>query len=117
MCGPNEADHALEIIDYIGKEKCNSLKFTFNFRINSIISQCDIYVGNDSFGHHIMSQSGKPCFIIMLDTPRAYTDYSVNQYKILPKNLSADSINHDVKVNPFDITVDQVLKKINKISF
>ena len=62
-----------------------------------------------------MSQSGKPCFIIMLDTPRAYTDYSINQYKILPDTVSADTIDHDIKINPFDITVDHVLNKINKI--
>ena len=48
--------------------------------VAACLSRCDLYVGNDSFGHHVMSQSGKPCFIIMLDTPRAYTDYSINQY-------------------------------------
>ena len=43
----------------------------------------DIYIGNDSFGHHISSQMGKPSFVILLDTPRAYTDYSINQIKII----------------------------------
>ena len=41
-----------------------------------ILSLGKIYVGNDSFGHHVTSQRGIPSFVIMLDTPRAYTDYS-----------------------------------------
>ena len=64
-----------------------------------------------------MSQCGKPCFIIMLDTPRAYTDYSINQYKVLASNVDADTIDHDSRVDPDSITVDQVLDKVYKISF
>ena len=52
--------------------------------IKNYIYLSDIYIGNDSFGHHISSQMGKPSFVILLDTPRAYTDYSVNQKKIIP---------------------------------
>ena len=115
LCGPKESNLSEEFINSIGAENCNSLSSLSISELVPIISQCDIYIGNDSFGHHVMSQSGKPCFIIMLDTPRAYTDYSINQYKILPDTVSADTINHDIKINPFDITVDHVLNKINKI--
>ena len=82
-----------------------------------IISQCDVYIGNDSFGHHVMSQCGKPCFIIILDTPGAYTDYSINQHKILPKNYSSEMIGHDTRINPYNISVDHVLNKIYEVSF
>jgi len=53
----------------------------------------------------------------MLDTPRAYTDYSINQYKILPDNIDADIIDHDTRVNPQDISVEDVLNKINSVSY
>ena len=43
-----------------------------------IVANCDLYIGNDSFGHHITSQCGIPSLILLLDTPRAYTDYSIN---------------------------------------
>ena len=32
-----------------------------------------MYVGNDSFGSHITSQSGKKSIVMLLDAPRAYT--------------------------------------------
>tara|TARA_Y100000590_G_scaffold320282_1_gene362604 strand:- start:933 stop:1871 length:939 start_codon:yes stop_codon:yes gene_type:complete len=117
LCGPTESELASEIINSLGSENCNSLSSQSISEVVPIISQCDIYIGNDSFGHHVMSQSGKPCFIIMLDTPRAYTDYSVNQHKVLPKDLDADSIDHDSRVYPDDISVDHVLSKINKLSY
>ena len=50
----------------------------------------------------------------MLDTPRAYTDYSRNQNKILPPNISPDKITHDSNLNPNSITVDMVIEKIKK---
>ena len=59
-----------------------------------------------------MSQAGKPCFVVLLDTPRAYTDYSLNQFKILPKNIDANMIDHDSKISPLNISVDHVLDKI-----
>ena len=117
LCGPTESNLSLEIINVLGNENCKSLSSLSISELIPIISQCDIYIGNDSFGHHVMSQSGKPCFIIMLDTPRAYTDYSINQHKVLPADLDADSIDHDTRVRPDDISVDRVLSKINEISY
>ena len=117
LCGPTESQLADEFINEIGNENCNSLSSLSISDLVPLISQCDIYIGNDSFGHHVMSQSSKPCFIIMLDTPRAYTDYSVNQYKILPDNIDADIIDHDTRVNPKDILVDDVFNKINSVSY
>lgn len=117
LCGPEESGLASELINSLGPDNCNSLSPLSISDLIPIITQCDIYIGNDSFGHHIMSQSGKPCFIIMLDTPRAYTDYSVNQIKILPENFDADMIDHDTRINPADISVDYVLSKLNEVSY
>jgi len=117
LCGPSEINLASEIINELGNENCNSLDSLSISELIPIISQCDIYIGNDSFGHHVMSQSGKPCFIIILDTPRAYTDYSINQHKVLPDNIDADTIDHDTRVDPDKIKVEQVLNTVSKVFF
>ena len=57
---------------------------------------------------------GKPSFIILLDTPRAYSDYSINQYRILPENVNIDEISHDSNLSPNSISVDMILNKIEK---
>ena len=41
-----------------------------------------MYVGNDSFGSHITAQSGIKSLVILLDSPKAYTDYSKNYQRI-----------------------------------
>ena len=71
-----------------------------------------MYVGNDSFGHHITSQLKIPSIVIMLDTPKAYTDYSVNQFRILPEGISIDEIDHDSNFKPNQISVEKVINKI-----
>jgi ADP-heptose:LPS heptosyltransferase len=112
LCGPNEKEIADTILDQIGNEHCSSLSNKDISEIIPLISVCDLYIGNDSFGHHVASQSSLPSFIIILDTPKAYTDYSKNQYRVLPDNIDVDYISHDSKISADDITVDIVLKKI-----
>ena len=53
-----------------------------NIRNNTILYSCDMYVGNDSFAHHITSQCNKPSIVILLNTPKAYADYSKNHLKL-----------------------------------
>ena len=55
---------------------------------------------------------GKPSFVILLDTPRAYSDYSINQKKIIPPDIDVNNITHDSKLNPNTISVDMVIDKI-----
>ena len=112
LCGPNEKEIAQEIIEEIGVEKCSSLNNETISNIIPLISVCDIYVGNDSFGHHVASQCGIPSLIIMLDTPRAYSDYSINQYRIMPPGINVDKITHDSKIDPNMIKPDKVYEKI-----
>ena len=56
----------------------------------------------------------KPSFIILLDTPRAYSDYSVNQNRIIPPGTNLNNIRHDSKLDPNTISVDLVLDKVKK---
>ena len=76
------------------------------------INICDLYIGNDSFGHHISSQLGMPSFILLLDTPKAYSDYSKNQIQIVPSGYDINQISHDTNANPNLISVDMILQKI-----
>ena len=71
-----------------------------------------MYIGNDSFGQHVASQSSLPSFIIILDTPKAYSDYSANQYRILPKGIEENSITHDSAFPANSISVAMVLNKM-----
>ena len=74
-----------------------------------------MYVGNDSFSHHITSQSKKPSVVILLDTPKAYTDYSIYHHRIIPDGVNLDNINHNSKFKPNMISVEKVFNKIIEI--
>ena len=112
LCGPEEEDEAKKIIENIDSNNCESLSKKSISEVKDYISHCDLYIGNDSFGHHISCQMGIPCFIILLDTPRAYSDYSINQNRIIPPNILLDKITHDSKLDPNSISVEMVLEKI-----
>ncbi len=112
LCGPNEKDIADKILKEVDKNYCMSLDNKKISEIIPLISLADIYVGNDSFGHHVASQCNIPSIIIMLDTPRAYSDYSVNQFRILPEGVNENDVSHDSNFSPDTIKVEKVFKKI-----
>ena len=112
LCGPDEKNISDEIIANVDKKKCKSLDNLKIPELIPIISNCNLYVGNDSFGHHIMTQCGIPCVVLILDTPRAYTDYSSNHYRIIPDGIDINSIEHDTSIKPNEITVEKVINKI-----
>ena len=114
LCGPDENSDAEYILKEVGENNCESLANKSIAEVKDYISISDIYIGNDSFGHHISSQMGKPSFIILLDTPRAYSDYSINQNRILPPNINLDEITHDSKIDPNSISKDMIIDKIKK---
>ena len=115
LCGPNEKEIADSIKKEIDNDYCISLDKQKISEIVPLISLADIYVGNDSFGQHVASQCNIPSIIIMLDTPKAYSDYSVNQFRILPENINENDISHDSKFSPDSIKVEQVVEKIFSI--
>ncbi|MDC0216286.1 lipopolysaccharide heptosyltransferase family protein [Candidatus Pelagibacter sp.] len=112
LCGPNETNISSEIISDSKKKNIFSLS---NMKINEVIpliALCDLYVGNDSFGHHVTSQCGLPSIVLMLDSPKAYSDYSINHYRILPEGIELNSISHGSMFSPEQITVNQVYNKV-----
>ena len=74
-----------------------------------------MYVGNDTFGSHVTSQSGKKSIVLLLDSPKAYTDYSDNYFRIVPKGYNINEINHDTYADPNLISVTDVVEIINKL--
>ena len=74
----------------------------------------DMYVGNDSFGSHVVSQCGKKSIVFLLDAPKAYTDYSKNYYRIVPDGYKIDEITHGTNADPNSILVKDVVEIINK---
>jgi ADP-heptose:LPS heptosyltransferase len=112
LCGSNETDGANKIIYSVNKKNIISLSNKNIEEVLHYINICDLYIGNDSFGHHISSQLGKPSFILLLDTPKAYSDYSKNQIQIVPSGYDINQISHDTNANPNLISVEMILQKI-----
>ena len=74
-----------------------------------------MYVGNDSFGSHIISQSGKKSVVFLLDAPKAYTDYSKNHFRLVPDGYNIEEITHGTNADPNLISVERVIETINKL--
>ena len=74
----------------------------------------DMYVGNDSFGSHITSQYGKKSIVMLLDSPKAYTDYSQNFHRMVPTGFDIEKISHGTNADPNLINVEDVIKTIKQ---
>ena len=95
-------------------EKKNYLTLS-DMNIRTVIpylSLSNLYIGNDSFGSHVTSQSGIKSFIILLDSPKTYTDYSKNFERIIPDNYNIEKITHGSNIDPNLISVDKVYNSI-----
>ena len=112
LCGSDEESGAKKIINQIEKKNCESLSSKDVSEIIYYIYLSDIFIGNDSFGHHVACQMNKPSFVILLDTPKAYSDYSKNQFRIIPTNIDINEITHDSALDPNSITVQMIINKI-----
>ncbi len=112
LCGKDENNLSNQIMSNINKKNCSSLHDMTIKQLIPILTSCNMYVGNDSFGSHITTQSGIKSIVILLDSPRAYTDYSKNFYRIIPKGFDIDKINHGSKADPNLVLVEDVIKKI-----
>ena len=115
QCGPKQDEISKNIIDKVKKKNCMDLS-KMNIRETiPFLYLCDMYVGNDTFPHHITSQCSKPSIVILLNSPKAYSDYSVNHHRIIPENTSIEDLDHSSKYDADSITVKKVFKKINQI--
>ena len=115
QAGPNQKDISEKIINNIEKKNCLDLSNKTIREVVPFFALCDLYVGNDSFMHHVTSQSQKPAIVLLINSPRAYTDYSKYYHRIIPPNASLDNINHSFLYSPSSITVKMVEEKILEI--
>ena len=115
QAGPDQKDISREIINSVDKKNCMDLSNLSVREILPFFSLCDAYVGNDSFMHHVTSQSQKPAIVLLINSPKAYTDYSKNYHRIVPDNSSIENINHNFLHSPDSISVEKVMNKVLEI--
>ena len=115
LCGPNEKKIEYEILSKLKKNNYLTLSDKKIYDLIPYLGASDMYVGNDSFGSHILSQSGKKSIVFLLDAPKAYTDYSKNYFRIVPVGYKIDEITHGTNANPNLISVNEVIKNITKL--
>jgi len=113
--GPEQSKISNGIIENVNKKNCIDLSKLNIREIVPFLYLCDMYVGNDSFSHHITSQSKKPSLVILLDTPKAYTDYSIYHHRIIPDGINLNDMDHNSKFKPSTISVEKVFNKIIEI--
>tara|TARA_B100000941_G_scaffold24310_1_gene14542 strand:- start:71 stop:1009 length:939 start_codon:yes stop_codon:yes gene_type:complete len=112
QAGPDQIDISKKIINNIKKKNCMDLS---NFSVRETIpffAMCDMYIGNDTFMHHVTSQSQKPSVVLLINSPRAYTDYSKYYHRIIPQNANINKIDHKFLYSPNSISVDVVKNKV-----
>ena len=115
LCGPNEKTIEDEIINKLNKKNYIKLSDKKIIEVIPYLCACDMYVGNDSFGSHVSAQSGKKSIVFLLDSPKAYTDYSKNFFRLIPEGFNIDEITHNTKADPNLISVDNVVNKIQSL--
>lgn len=115
LCGPNEKTIEDEIINKLNKKNYIKLSDKRIIEVIPYLCACDMYVGNDSFGSHVSAQSGKKSIVFLLDSPKAYTDYSKNFFRLIPEGFNIDDITHNTKADPNLISVDNVVNKIQSL--
>tara|TARA_B110000495_G_scaffold197163_1_gene207021 strand:- start:336 stop:1274 length:939 start_codon:yes stop_codon:yes gene_type:complete len=117
LCGPSDKILSNEITNNIIK---NNYLALYNKKIEEVIPylcSSNMYVGNDSFGSHITSQSGIKSLVILLDSPKAYTDYSKNYQRIVPDGINIESVTHGSNLNPEHVSVEKVYQEIINNNF
>ena len=112
LCGPNDKIMSDEIIANVSKKNCFSLYDKSIEEIIPYLCFANMYVGNDSFGSHITSQSGIKSLVILLDTPKAYTDYSKNFLRIIPDGIKIENVTHGSNLKAEDVSVEKVYQII-----
>ena len=112
LCGPNEKEIENQIVNNINKKNFLKLSDKSLKEVIPYLCSSNLYVGNDSFGSHITSQSGIKSLVILLDTPKTYTDYSKNYYRIIPNGYDINLITHGSNINPNLVSVNDVYSVI-----
>ena len=114
LCGPNEKEIESEIVANLNSNNFEALSEKKIKELIPYLCSSDMYIGNDSFGSHITSQSGKRSIVILLDSPRAYTDYSKNYYRVIPKGFDINKLTHGSNADPNLVSVDEIINIVKK---
>ena len=115
LCGPNEKEIENEITSNLENDNFMILSDKKIYDVLPYLCASDMYVGNDSFGSHVISQSGKKSIVFLLDAPKAYTDYSKNHFRLVPDGYNIEEITHGTNADPNLISVERVIETINKL--
>ena len=115
LCGPNEKEVENEITSNLENDNFITLSDKKIYDVLPYLIASDMYVGNDSFGSHVISQSGKKSIVFLLDAPKAYTDYSKNHFRLVPDGYNIEEITHGTNADPNLISVEKVIETINKL--
>ena len=115
QAGRDQLNISERIISNIKKKNCVDLSKLSVREIIPYFALCDMYVGNDSFPHHVTSQSKKPSLVLLINSPKAYTDYSKNYHRIIPPNTNINNLNHTFRHSPNSISVEVVKHKVLEI--
>tara|TARA_Y200000002_G_scaffold248581_1_gene205891 strand:- start:2222 stop:3157 length:936 start_codon:yes stop_codon:yes gene_type:complete len=115
LCGPNEKEIEDEIVSNLQSNNFMNLSGKTIRDLLPYLCSSDMYVGNDSFGSHITTQSGIKSIVILLDTPKAYTDYSKNFYRVVPKGFDINKISHNSYADPNLVPVEKIINTIKKL--
>ena len=115
LCGPNEKEVENEITSNLENDNFITLSDKKIYDVLPYLCMSDMYVGNDSFGSHVISQSGKKSIVFLLDAPKAYTDYSKNHYRLVPDGYNIEEITHGTNADPNLISVEKVIETINNL--
>ncbi len=115
LCGPNEKEIESEIVANLNSNNFETLSEKKIKELIPYLCSSDMYIGNDSFGSHITSQSGKKSIVILLDSPRAYTDYSQNYYRMIPKGFDINNLTHGSNADPNLVSVDEIINIVQKL--
>ena len=57
----------------------------------------------------------KTCYSLLINSPKAYTDYSKNYHRIIPDNATIDNINHSFLHSQESISIEKVINKVLEI--
>jgi len=115
LCGPNEKEIENEITSNLEDDNFMTLSDKKIYDVLPYLCASDMYVGNDSFGSHVISQSGKKSIVFLWDAPKAYTDYSKNHFRLVPDGYNIEEITHGTNADPNLISVEKVIETINKL--
>ena len=105
------------MINKVKKDNCFSLYDKNIEEVLPYLCSANMYVGNDSFGSHITSQSGIKSLVILLDSPKAYTDYSKNYRRIIQDGIKIEDVSHGSSLKPDNVSIEKVYQEIIKNKF